>query len=50
MKLASQLLVALTVALVLVWGSPPRLVGDGHEYMVQALNFARFSGPSSTTE
>jgi hypothetical protein len=29
-----------------VWGSPPRLVGDGYEYMTQALNFARFTGPS----
>ena len=45
-KLRLSLLAALTVGLVLVSGSPPRLVGDGHEYMMQALNFARFTGPS----
>jgi hypothetical protein len=46
LKLRVSLLVALAVALVLVWGSPPRLIGDGYEYMAQALSFARFSGPS----
>lgn len=46
MKLLVSLLVALAIAMVLVSGSPPRLVGDGHEYMLQALNFARFTGPS----
>ena len=46
MKLRVSLLIAFALALVLVSGSSPRLVGDGHEYMVQALNFARFSGPS----
>ena len=46
LKLRVSLLAALAAALVLVWGSPPRLVGDGYEYMAQAFNFARFSGPS----
>ena len=46
LNLRVSLLAALAAALVLVWGSPPRLVGDGYEYMAQALNFARFGGPS----
>lgn len=45
-NLRLSLLAALIAALVLVSGSRPRLVGDGHEYLVQALNFARFTGPS----
>ena len=33
------------LALSLIAGSSPRLVGDGREYLAQAINFASFHGP-----
>jgi len=35
-----------SIAFCLIAGSPARLVGDGGEYMAQALNFAALDGPS----
>src|SRR5215210_7594318 len=40
------LIVAGTLALSLIAGSPPRFVGDGREYFAQAINFASFHGPA----
>lgn len=40
------LVVAAALALCLVAGSPARIVGDGGEYLAQALNFAALDGPS----
>jgi len=40
------LVAALAVALALVAGSPPRMYGDGGEYVALALNFASFRGPA----
>lgn len=37
---------AAALMLCLVAGSPPRIVGDGGEYVAQALNFAQLDGPS----
>jgi len=37
---------AAIVALALIAVSPPRLVGDGREYLAQAINFASLHGPS----
>jgi len=34
------------LALVLIAGSPQRLVGDGREYLAQAINFASLHGPA----
>jgi len=42
----SSLIIALVFALCLVAGSAPRIVGDGREYLAQALNFAAFNPPS----
>jgi hypothetical protein len=42
----SSLIIALVFALCLVAGSAPRIVGDGGEYLAQALNFAAFNPPS----
>ena len=33
-------------AVVLIAGSPQRLVGDGREYLAQAINFASLHGPA----
>ena len=41
-----QMLVAGAIAVAIVAGSTPRIVGDGGEYLVQALNFAAGDGPS----
>jgi hypothetical protein len=38
--------IAGALALALIAGSRPGVVGDGGEYLAQALNFARFEGPS----
>ena len=40
------LLLAAAIAIVLVAGSRPSLVGDGGEYMAQAINFASGNGPA----
>jgi hypothetical protein len=40
------LLVALAIAVSLVAGSSPRVVGDGGEYLALALNFAALRGPA----
>jgi hypothetical protein len=40
------ILAALAVAVALVAGSPPRLVGDGGEYLAMAYNFAAGDGPA----
>lgn len=40
------LIVAAAFALCLIAGSPARIVGDGGEYLAQALNFAAFNPPS----
>jgi hypothetical protein len=37
------------MALFLLAGSSPRLVGDGREYVAQAINFASFHGPAIRT-
>ena len=37
--------IAGVLALSLIAGSSPRLVGDGREYLAQAINFASFHGP-----
>jgi hypothetical protein len=42
----SSLIIALVFALCLVAGSTPRIVGDGGEYLAQALNFAALNPPS----
>ena len=41
-----SLLAALALALALIAGSSPRVVGDGGEYLAQALNFASLRGPA----
>jgi hypothetical protein len=41
-----SLLVAASLAVCLIAGSTPRLVGDGGEYLAQAIQFASFRGPS----
>lgn len=43
---AQALLVAGALAVCLIAGSPPRLVGDGREYLAQAIEFASFHGPA----
>lgn len=42
---ATHLVLAGVFALCLIAGSPTRIVGDGGEYMVQALNFAQLNPP-----
>lgn len=42
---ATGLVIAGVIALLLIAGSPPRIVGDGGEYLVQALNFAQLNTP-----
>jgi hypothetical protein len=46
MTRAQVLLVAGALAVCLIAGSPPRLVGDGREYLAQATSFASFHGPA----
>jgi hypothetical protein len=41
-----SLWLALAFALCLIAGSTPRIVGDGGEYLAQALNFSDFNRPS----
>jgi hypothetical protein len=41
-----SLWLALAFALCLIAGSAPRIVGDGGEYLAQALNFSDFNRPS----
>lgn len=41
-----RLVVALAFALSLIAGSAPRIIGDGGEYLSQALNFAALNRPS----
>ena len=43
---AQTLMVAGALAVCLIAGSPQRLVGDGREYLAQAMNFASFHGPA----
>ena len=43
---ARALAVALALTFCLVAGSSPRIVGDGGEYLAQAMNFAAFNAPS----
>ena len=38
--------VAAALAICLIAGSPQRIVGDGGEYLAQAINFASFHGPA----
>jgi hypothetical protein len=40
------MLVAGALAICLIGVSPPRLVGDGREYLAQAIEFASFHGPA----
>ena len=40
------LVVAGALAICLIAGSPQRIVGDGGEYLAQAINFASFHGPA----
>lgn len=40
------LAIAAAAAAILVSTSPPRVVGDGGEYLTQAINFASLHGPS----
>jgi hypothetical protein len=40
------LVVAGALAICLLAGSPQRIVGDGGEYLAQAINFASFHGPA----
>ena len=42
----TPLVVAGALALCLIAGSVPRIVGDGGEYLAQALNFSAFNPPS----
>jgi len=46
MARAQTLIVAGALAICLIAGSPPRLVGDGREYLAQAIEFASFHGPA----
>ena len=46
MRREQTLLVAGAIAICLIAGSPPRLVGDGREYLAQAIEFASFHGPA----
>ncbi len=46
MARGQALIVAAALAMCLIAGSPPRLVGDGREYLAQALEFASFHGPA----
>jgi hypothetical protein len=41
-----SLLIGFALALCLIAGSPPRIVGDGGEYLAMALNFAGFHRPA----
>jgi hypothetical protein len=41
-----SMLAALALALALIAGSSPRVVGDGGEYLAQAPNFASLRGPA----
>ena len=43
---ARILIFAGALAICLIAGSPQRLVGDGREYLAQAVNFASFHGPA----
>lgn len=45
MDRGKALLVALAIGISLIAGSSPRVVGDGGEYVVLALNFAALRGP-----
>lgn len=41
-----MVVLAIALAVCLIAGSPQRLVGDGREYLAQAINFASFHGPA----
>jgi hypothetical protein len=43
---SESVIVAGALAFCLIAGSPPRLVGDGREYLAQAIHFASFHGPA----
>jgi len=43
---AQTVMMAGVLAICLVAGSPQRLVGDGREYLAQAIEFASFRGPA----
>ena len=42
-------LIGFGLLLLLLAGSSPQLVGDGREYVAQAINFASFHGPAIRT-
>jgi len=46
MSRAQTLILAGALAICLIGGSPQRLVGDGREYLAQAIEFASFRGPA----
>lgn len=46
MRRTHVLVLAGALAACLIAASPPRLVGDGREYLAQAINFASFHGPA----
>src|SRR5262245_66316388 len=43
---ARTMILAGAIAICLIAGSPQRLVGDGREYLAQAIEFASFRGPA----
>src|SRR5262245_14265440 len=43
---ARTMILAGGIAICLIAGSSPRLVGDGREYLAQAIEFASFHGPA----
>ena len=46
MTRGQTLILAAALAVCLIAGSPARLVGDGREYLAQAIEFASFRGPA----
>jgi len=46
MTRTQMLMLAGAFAICLIAGSPQRLVGDGREYLAQAIEFASFHGPA----
>jgi len=46
MERARAVIMAGVLAICLIAGSPQRLVGDGREYLAQAIEFASFRGPA----
>ncbi len=46
MSRGQTMILAGALAFCLIAGSPPRLIGDGREYLAQAIEFASFHGPA----